>query len=113
MKIPHWVLCSMLLACASLMQQLQAAKVRTQGGKNLSQYRSYQWFPPRVLTKVGLQEDHVANPALKEVVGRQLSERGLTELADGADLQIQAWVFTESVPQLEALIYTIDPNMLY
>jgi hypothetical protein len=95
------------------MPSLQAAKVKTQGGKHLSQYKSYQWFPPRVLTKVGLEENHVANPVLKEVVGRQLSERGMTELADGADLQIQAWVFTESVPQLEAMIYTIDPNMLY
>jgi hypothetical protein len=95
------------------MPPVRAAKVKTQGGKNLSQYETYQWFPPRVLTKVGLEENHVANPVLKEVVGRQLSERGLMELADGADLQIQAWVFTESVPQLEAIVYAIDPNMLY
>ena len=95
------------------MPPVRAAKVKTQGGKNLSQYATYQWFPPRVLTKVGLEENHVANPVLKEVVGRQLSERGLMELADGADLQIQAWVFTESVPQLEAIVYAIDPNMLY
>ena len=113
MKTSHWVLCAMLLAGVGPMQPLRAAKVRTQGGKDLAKYKSYQWFPPRVLTKVGLEENHVANPVLKEVVGRQLSERGITELADGADLQVQAWVFTESVPQLEALIYTIDPNMLY
>ena len=113
MRTPSRILCSMLLASAWLMTPLQAAKVKTQGGKNLSQYRSYQWFPPRVLTKLGLEENHVANPVLKEVVGRQLAERGLTEMADGADLQIQAWVFTESVPQLEAIVYAIDPNMLY
>jgi len=105
--------CSMLLAIACLMSPLPAAKVKTQGGKDLSQYKSYQWLPPRVLTKLGLEENHVANPAVKEVIGRQLSERGMTELADGADLQIQVWVFTESVPQLEAMIYAIDPFMLY
>ena len=30
-----------------------------------------------------------------------------------ADLQVLAWVFTESVPHLEAFVYAIDPNMLY
>jgi len=113
MRTSSRILCFVLLASAYLMPPVRAAKVRTQGGKELSQYKTYQWFPPRVLTKVGLEENHVANPVLKEVVGRQLSERGMTELADGADLQIQAWVFTESIPQVEALIYTIDPNMLY
>jgi len=113
MKSPHWILFSMLLACAGLTQPVRAAKVRTQGGKQLYQYKSYQWFPPRVLTKLGLEENHPANPILKEVVGQQLSGVGLTEVADGADLQIQAWVFTQSVPQLEAMIYSIDPYMLY
>jgi len=113
MRTSYRTLCSVLLASTCLMPPVRAAKVKTQGGKNLSQYETYQWFPPRVLTKVGLEENHVANPVLKEVVGRQLSERGLMELADGADLQIQAWVFTESVPQLEAIVYAIDPNMLY
>ena len=53
--------------------------------------------------EVGLEENHVANPVLKEVLGGHLSQRSLTELTDGADLQIQVWIFTESVPQLEAL----------
>ena len=60
--------CSMLLAIACLMSPLPAAKVKTQGGKDLSQYKSYQWLPPRVLTKLGLEENHVANPAVKEVI---------------------------------------------
>ncbi len=113
MRTPGRILCSMLLASVCLLPSLRAAKVKTQGGKNLSQYKSYQWLPPRVLTKLGLEENHVANPVLKEVVGRQLGERGLAELTEGADLQIQVWIFTESVPQIEALIYTIDPYMLY
>lgn len=102
-----------LLMLGCLMPPLLSGKVKTQGGKDLAQYKTYQWFPPRVLTKLGLEENHPANPALKEVVGQQLSGVGLTEVADGADLQIQAWVFTQSVPQLEAMIYSIDPLMLY
>jgi len=104
MRTSYRTLCSVLLASTCLMPPVRAAKVKTQGGKNLSQYETYQWFPPRVLTKVGLEENHVANPVLKEAVGRELSQRGLSEVADDADLQIQAWVLTESVPQLEAVI---------
>jgi hypothetical protein len=113
MRTSSRILSSILLASACLISPLFAAKVKTQGGKDMAQYKSYQWLPPRVLTKLGLEENHVANPAVKEVIGRQLSERGMTELADGADLQIQVWIFTESVPQLEAVIYAIDPSMLY
>jgi hypothetical protein len=95
-----------LLTLASLPATLSAAKVTVYPGTNIdiNGYRTYQWFPPRVLTKVGVVEDHPANSVLKEAVGRELSQRGLSEVADGADFQIQAWVLTESVPQLEAVI---------
>lgn len=113
MKNFHRTLGFSLLIAGCLLPPLQAGKVKTQGGQNLAQYKTYQWFPPRALTKLGLEENHPANPVLKEVVGQQLNSVGLTEVADGADLQIQAWVFTQSVPQLEAMIYSIDPAMLY
>jgi hypothetical protein len=88
------------------MPPLNAAKVEAFRGKNadFARYKTYQWLPPRVMTKVGIDENNPANPILKEVVGRQLSQKGLNELADGADLQIQVWVLTESMPQIEAVI---------
>jgi hypothetical protein len=73
-------------------------------GADFSRYKTFQWLPPRVLTSSGIVEDHPANPLLKEAVGRQLSQKGLNELAGGADLQIQAWVLTQPVPQLAAII---------
>jgi hypothetical protein len=91
---------------------LFAGKVKTYAGKgiDLSHYKTYEWFPPRVLTKAGVVEDNPANPILKEEVGRQLSQRGLNEVADGAELQIQIWVLTQSVPQLEAMIIATGPT---
>jgi hypothetical protein len=94
------------LILASLAATISAGKVKVYPGANvdINGYKTYQWLPPRVLTKVGLVEDHPANQVLKDAIGRELSQRGLTEAADDADLQIQTWVLTESVPQVEGVI---------
>jgi hypothetical protein len=86
--------------------------VKTQTAKNVdfSRYKTYQWFPPRVLTNVGEVENHPANPILKAVIGQQLTQRGLQELADGADLQIQVTVLTDTTPQLEAVVFAYFPG---
>ena len=95
--------------------QLFAGKVKAYAGKDIdfSHYKTYEWFPPRVLTKAGVVEDHPANRILKEEVGRQLSQRGLNEVADGAELQIQIWVLTQSVPQIEAESWQRPPGVMY
>jgi Domain of unknown function (DUF4136) len=96
-----------LVISAGLTAILSAAKVTVYPAKgvDIDGYKTFQWLPPRVMTSLGIVEDHPANPVLKEAVGRELSARGLSEVADGADLQIQAWVTTESIPQLEAVIF--------
>jgi len=106
MRTPSRILGLTLLMLASLTTTVSAGKVKAYPGHkvDINSYRTYQWFPPRVMTKAGIIEDHPANPVLKEAVGREISQRGLSEVADDADLQIQAWVLTESVPQLEAVI---------
>ncbi len=98
-----------LIVASCLVPPIFADKVQTQTGENVdfSRYQTYQWFPPRVLTKVGVVEDHPANSALKEVIGRELSNRGMSEVASGGDLMIQAYVLTESVPQLEAVLLAL------
>jgi hypothetical protein len=89
-----------------LMPPLVIGKVQAFTAKDadFSRYKTFQWLPPRVVTKLGVVEDDPANPILKAAVGQQLSQRGLNELAAGADLQIQAWVLTEQVPQFVAMI---------
>jgi hypothetical protein len=96
-----------LLSAASLMPPPAAAKVEsfTDPKADFSQYKTFQWLPPRVLTKAGVDEDHPAAPVLKDAVGRQLTQKGLSEVAEGGDLQIQTYVLTELTPQLEALIF--------
>jgi hypothetical protein len=101
-----------LLLSILLTLPIFACDVKTQTAKNadFSHYRTYQWFPPRVLTNVGEVENHPANPILKEVIGRQLAQKGLEELADGADLQIQATALTDTTPQLEAVVFAYFPG---
>jgi Domain of unknown function (DUF4136) len=102
MKTPYLF----LLFSAALMPPLFGDKVTAYPNPraDFAHYKTYQWFPPRVVTKTGIDENNPANSELKLVLGQQLSQKGLTELSDGADLQIQVWVLTETVPQIEAMI---------
>jgi Domain of unknown function (DUF4136) len=106
MRIPYRILSLNVLMVSTVVSALWAGKVTVYPAKNIdiNAYKIYEWLPARVMTKVGVIEDHPANPVLKEAVGRQLSQRGLREVAADPDLQIQVWVLTESVPQLEAVI---------
>jgi hypothetical protein len=115
MKIPCRMLGLTLLISVCLMPPICAAKVKARIGQNADfpRYKTYSWFPPRVLTKLGLVENHPANPVLKEVVGRQLSQKGLKEVSGGGDLMIQVYVQTESIPQLEAVLMAEGPGMMY
>jgi hypothetical protein len=103
------------LAAACLISPAWAGKVKTVVPKdgNLAQYKTYTWLPPRVLTKMGIAEDHPANAVLKDIVTKHLAAVGLTEVAKGGDLEIQTLVFTVSVPQLEAVIIGEGYNFDY
>jgi len=109
-------LCATLVILSMLLLPVFAAKVKSQVGKdaNFAAYKTYQWLPPKAMTKQGVVEDHPINPIIKEVVTKQLAAKGLTEVAQGADLQVQTFVFTEPSPQLEAVFMAgSDPYMMY
>jgi Domain of unknown function (DUF4136) len=81
-------------------------KVLVEAKSDLSQYRTYQWLPPRVLKKTGLEEnDSVVAPVIKMAVNKELAKLGMKEVADNADVQISSWAFREVSPQVEAYIY--------
>src|SRR5688572_18751732 len=91
---------------ALLPQQCFAGKVRTQiaPGADMARYKTYQWLPTRALKKTGLVEnDPILTPLIKEAVNRELTKRGLTEVAAGADLQVAAGVMTHANAQVEAV----------
>ena len=93
---------------ATLTAVLCFGKVKVQANKNvdLSRYKTYQWYPPRVLTKAGIREDDpTVAPLIKAAVNLQLQRRGLTEVESGGELQISSWALSESIPNIDALIY--------
>jgi hypothetical protein len=89
-----------------------AGKVQTwmEKGADFSQYKTYRWLPPKLLTRTGVVEnDPVIAALIKDAVGRELGRKGLTEVSEGGDLEISTLALAESIPQLEALIFTGAP----
>jgi len=83
-------------------------KVKVQTNKNvdLARFKTYQWYPPRVLTKRGIVEnDPIVAPLIRSAVNRELTRRNLTEVESGADLLISTGALSESIPNIDALIY--------
>jgi hypothetical protein len=112
----RYMLVFLTVTCGVLLQPCYAAKVKAnvQPGADLSRYKTYQWLPPRILTKQGVVEnDPVLVPAIKDAVNRQLTGHGLKEVAEGGDLQISAGALTGSVPQLEAVVFPGGQNLMY
>ena len=82
------------------------ARAQTAPGVDLSQYKTYEWLPTRVLRNTGLVEnDPVLTPLIKEAVNRELSQRGLTEVPHGGDLQVAAGITTHALAQVEAVVF--------
>lgn len=111
MRTPIWISSLTLVILAGMAPPVFGGKVKAfpDPKTDFTQFKTYSWLPPRVLTKVGIDENHPGAPTLKEVVNQQLVKKGLKEVATGADLQVQAYVLTESSPQLEAIIFTASP----
>jgi hypothetical protein len=106
----------LVVAFAYVLQPCHAANVQTRVAPDadFARYKTYQWLPPRVLTKTGVVEDDAAmNSAIKDAVNRQLVQRGLKEVPEGADLQISAGVLTASVPQLEAVWFAGPSDLTF
>jgi len=71
-------------------------------------YKTYRWMPTRVLAKTGIVEDDPAiSPIIKAAVNRELTARGLKEVAQGGDLQVITCAVNTYVPQLEAFIFPV------
>src|SRR3954467_8401476 len=106
----------LVLALGPLTQGSYAGSVRAHAapGADFTRYKTYHWLPTRVLTGTGLVEnDPVLTPLIKEAVNQQLTQRGLTEVAEGGDLQISAGITTHAVPQLEAVLFAGPQDLTY
>ena len=95
-----------LALTAAVTAQPAYGKVRTQltPGADMTRYKTYQWLPTRALRNTGLVEnDPELTPLIKEALNRELQQRGLTEVAEGGDLQVSTAVTTHATPQVEAV----------
>ena len=105
-----------LLALGPFCQTVEGGKVRAFAGKgvDLSQYKTYQWLPTRALTNTGLVEnDPVLTPLIKEAVNRELTKLGLTEVTEGADLQVATGLTKHASPQVEAVVLASGAQGMY
>jgi hypothetical protein len=75
-------------------------------GTDFSRYKTYRWLPSRGLTKTGIvEEDPVVAPLIAKSVKAELTKRGFTEVQEGADVEVATFALSESIPQVEALIF--------
>jgi hypothetical protein len=90
-------------------------KVKTLSGKDadFASYKTYEWLPTKIRTGAGIVEnDPEVTPLIKQAVNEQLAKKGLREVPSGGDLQVATLILTESVPQVEALVFSTgtQPN---
>jgi len=80
------------------------AKIFVGEGVDFASYKTYQWVPPKVLAKTGIVEDDpLISPIIKAAVNRELTARGLKEVAEGGDLQVVTCALNAYIPQLESM----------
>src|SRR6185369_3997027 len=76
-------------------------------GVDLTTYRTYRLLPPKVLTKSGLHEDEpTVGPLIRGALTRELTNKGLIEVSEKADMEVASAATAVSIPQIEALLYS-------
>jgi hypothetical protein len=85
-----------------------AADVKTAAAKDVdySRYKTYVFLPSKLLTKSGVVDgDDRISPMIAKSVKGQLAKKGFTEVSANGDFEVVTWALSESVPQLEAVLF--------
>lgn len=78
-------------------------------GADLTQFKTFKLLPTRVLTGYGvLENDPDISPFINSALKKELTNKGLTEVSEGADLEVSAGALVVSIPQIEMLIYNLS-----
>jgi hypothetical protein len=81
-------------------------KVEFDKKADFTRYKTYQWYPPRVLMKTGVvEDDDVVAPLIRKAVNRELTRRNMTEVKTGGDLKISSWALSTTVPNIDAIVF--------
>jgi hypothetical protein len=98
----------LLFTALLLVPALSAMKVKTKADPNadLLKYKTFSWYPPRVLGSKGVIEsdDHWI-PLIKGVVREQLLAKGLQEVSEAGDMMVAVYGLRSATAQLEAILY--------
>ena len=99
-------LCALLAASLVLPVGAASYKANIDPKADLKQYKTFSWFPVRVLGKQGVIEsdDHWI-PMLTGIVREQLLAKGLTEVKEGGDMMVAVYGLRDASAQLEAILY--------
>ena len=100
-----------VLTYPALVPMCFAGKVQVWMDKNIdfSQYKTYQWLPPKLLTKGGVVEDDASfAEIIKNAINRELTQKGLRQVAQGGDLEVSTLALRQAIAQLEGFIFPGD-----
>ncbi|MCC7155008.1 MAG: DUF4136 domain-containing protein [Bryobacterales bacterium] len=102
---------SLRLAAAALLfaAALVAGEVKSypKPDVDFTQFKTYEWVAPRVLTRSGiLEDDPDFAPLIRKAINKQLSAKGLQEVKTGGDLRVQAGGIGQASSQVDALIFS-------
>lgn len=98
----------MVLAGTLLAPRCFGGKVQVWADKGIdfSQFKTYRWLPPKILTKSGVEEnDPEFGPLIKDAINHELTRKGLREVSEGGDLEVSTLALAQSIPQLEGFIF--------
>lgn len=101
MTIPRITLGLLLLAGTAAAEM----KVFPNKQADFSQYKTYEWLPPRLMNRRGITDnDERFTPVIKRLVDAQMAAKGFQRVEKGGDMQIITAAVSESTPQLEAIM---------
>ena len=93
----------LLLAAADL--AIGKVKAFPATGKNIWDYKTYQWLPPRVVIDNEVYEDDpTISPLIRQAMNRELSALGFREVAEGGDLTLVTAAMRVQGAQLEGYL---------
>ena len=83
-------------------------------GATLSSYTTFRLLPTRLLTGMGVVEnDPDVSPFIVAALRKELTRKGLAEVAEGADLEVSCGALAVGIPQVEALVFSPMNNALW
>lgn len=105
MKLTARALVAGLLVTLAASAKIEV-KAKADPQADLKQYKTFSWYPPRVLTKTGVVEsDDRWIPLIKGIVREQLLAKGLKEVPSGGDMMVAVYGLRPPSAQLEAVLF--------